>query len=225
MWPKVKPAYLIALAWMFLLAGCKPDTPSAITKLLWPDLNDPYIQLTKNWTRKGVIYSGIDTEIEIYATLKSLDWRKAYVHKWAQVYSLSPSEEKKLLADELRAAQNETEIFLALYSNKPEQAELKFNSPLWSVFLETAQAKGEKFYPLEIRPLDWPYAKLKTFFPFVHKWQKSYILRFKKLDLLPNRAPKPKMDRKNEGKSTRLESVLGARLTLSGPVGEISLEW
>ena len=133
MLPKIKPIYLLALAWMLFLAGCKLEPAS---KLLWPDLSDSYIQLTKKWTRRDVIYSGIDTEIEIYATLKSLDWRKAYVHKWAEVYSLSQSEEKKLLADELEAAQKETEIFLALYSNKPDQAELRLNSPLWSVFLE-----------------------------------------------------------------------------------------
>jgi len=199
MWPKVKPAYLLALVWVILLTGCKSQTTGSVARVLWPDLNDPYVQLTKTWTRKGVIYSGIDTEIETYATLKSLDWRKAYVQKWAKVYSLSPGEEKKLLADELKAAQKETEIFLTLYSNKPEQAALKFNSPLWSVFLELG---GKKIYPLEIRPLDWPYAKLKTFFPYVHKWQKTYILRF-------NQAPE----------------ASGARLTLSGPVGKVSLEW
>jgi len=202
MLPKIKPIYLLALAWMLFLAGCKLEPAS---KLLWPDLSDPYFQLTKKWTKRGVIYSGIDTEIEVYATLKSLEWRKAYVHKWAKVYSLSQNEERKLLADELKAAQKETEIFLAMYSNKPEQAELKFNSPLWSVFLEI---ESKKIYPLEIRPLDWPYAKLKTFFPFVHKWQKSYMLRFKKIEL-PQTGP----------------SGSPIRLTLSGPVGKVSLEW
>ena len=206
MWPKINVTYLLLI--IFFLTGCKGQAPESVAKILWPDLNDPYIQTTKNWTRKAALYSGIDTEIQVFATLKSLQWRKAYVHKYAQVYSLNQDEEKKLLIDELKAFQNETEFFLALYSTDPDRAKLEFNSPLWSVFLEientvpAASTAVRKVYPLEIRSLEWPYAKLKTFFPYVHKWQKTYLLRF-----------------------NRIPEASGARLTLSGPVGKVSLEW
>jgi len=160
------------LSFMVLLGGCR-DTRAV--QFLWPDLDDPYIAVTQQWTRSASVYSGIETELIVHATLKSRPWQQAYVQKKAQLYSLNQIEREELYLKMATSSLRETEIFISLFSPKPEQARIRFNDPLWSIFI---QDQDKKIYPLEIRPVRQPLATLSTFYPYVRQWRKNYILRF-----------------------------------------------
>lgn len=160
------------LSFLFMLAGCREHRA---VQFLWPELDDPYIAVTREWTRTGSVYSGIETELLVNATLKSSQWQEAYIQKKADLYSLTRKEQDDLLSNMARSSQRETEIFLSLFSPKPEQARIRFNDPLWSIFI---QDQDNKIYPLEIRPVRKPLATLSTFYPYVRPWRQNYVLRF-----------------------------------------------
>ncbi len=192
-----------ALAFLALLAvsACSQVQRIKPVDLLWPDLNDPYQQTTRAWTRSQAIYSGIDTEFLATATLLAEPWRKAYVQRYAEVYSLPGDKAQAFRMDQLAAMQKHTEIILALSGPKRELTRLGYRDSKWRVFMAK---DGEQHAPLEIAPLDgevWPPAKLKAFFPYWRRWQRFYRLRF---DLLP------------PGPST---------LVMSGPAGRVEFQW
>jgi hypothetical protein len=186
---------LLVLSFLFLLGGCL-DNKAA--QFLWPDLDDPYVSVTREWTRSDSVYSGVETEIIVQATIKSRHWQKAYIQKKSEVYSLTVREQEELSTKMAVSSQRETEIFLSLFSPKSDQAGIRFNDPLWSIFIKD---QDKKIYPLEIRPLRQPLAKTRTFYPYVQQWRQNYILRF----------PIPIQD--------------SLTLIMAGPLGRIELNW
>ncbi len=162
----------LLLSILVIMGGCRENRTA---QFLWPDLDDPYSEAVRKWTRKGAVYSGIETEIIVHATLKSRAWQKAYIEKKAQAYSLSIDEQAELHERLEEASQRETEVFLSVFSPKPEQAGIRLNDPLWSIFIHH---EDKKIYPLEIRPVRQPLARLQAFYPYVRQWRQNYILRF-----------------------------------------------
>lgn len=172
---RLRVKYLIVifiLVLPVLLAGCQKDRAAHV---LWPELDDPYVKVTREWTRAGSVHSGIETDIIAQATLKSGPWQKAYVQKRARIYSLTEAEQEELSQRLSSSLENETEIFLSLYSPKTEQARIKPENSLWSIFI---QDQDQKIYPVEIRPARQPLAVLQTFYPYVRKGRQNYTLTF-----------------------------------------------
>jgi len=190
------PSIITVILLLAFLAGCQDRN---LTKHLWPDLHDPYVRVVNEWTRKGAIHSGLDTELIAYATLKSPEWMDAYVQKKAADFDLSSEEREQLYQDHQKSLERETEIFLALAKGAGTRRErLRFDDPMWSVYL---QHGDEKIYPLEIREVRDPLARLQAYYPYVNRWQDHYVLRF------PPVQEKP-LD-----------------LIMTGPLGRIRLGW
>ncbi|RQD74997.1 hypothetical protein [Desulfonatronospira sp. MSAO_Bac3] len=185
----------IFLVLVLLLAGCRGHKAA---EFLWPDLGDPYVQTTNEWTRKDSLHSGLDTEIIARATYKSPEWMQAYIKKRAEVYGLTSDEKEQLRQNLEDSLEHETRFFLALAKGHKARGSLKFDDPLWSIFL---LHEGRKIYPLEIRESREPLAKLESFYPYVNRWQDHYVLRFPPVN----------------GDSIDL--------VMSGPLGRVELNW
>lgn len=183
------------LALLLFVPGCQG---SRAVNVLWPDLNDQYIETTRQWTRTGSIHSGFETEIIVHATYKSKDWLEAYSNKNVQVFAKTAQEQEDTRETLFRTEGKETEFFLSIYSPKTEQSRLSFNDPLWSIFVLD---EGQKYYPLEIRPVREPLARTQVFFPHVRQWHNNYILRF------PG------------------EPGDSFTMIMTGPLGRIELDW
>ena len=192
----------VSLAALFLLAsaGCDNGMRDS-ADLLWPDLRNPYVLTTKDWTRHAELRDGIDVTAKASATLKSLDWRKAFVSHYADVYALSDEETTGMLADQMKAHRQRIEVVLAISSPKSEVSELDFRGPMWRIF---ATRDGNRIYLTEIRSMErdvWPAAKLEEFFPYYERWRNFYTLSF------PHTGDGP------------------FTLVIAGPPGEIRFTW
>ena len=190
-WGKITILLVLAL----LLAGCRGHKAA---EFLWPDLGDPYLQTTNEWTRQDSLHSGLDTEIISRATYKSPEWMQAYITRRAEVYGLTSDEKEQLRQNLEESLEHETRFFLALAKGHKARGSLKFDDPLWSIFL---LHEGKKIYPLEIRESREPLAKLEAFYPYVNRWQDHYVLKFPPVngDFID--------------------------LVMSGPLGRIELSW
>jgi len=186
---------ILLLSILVLAAGCREHRA---VRFLWPDLDDPYQEVAREWSRSGKLYSGIETDAIVHATFKSRQWRQAYIEKRAEVYGLTEKEQAGLYSIAVDSMDRETEVFLSIFSPKPEQARIRFSDPLWSIFIQT---EDEKIYPLEIRAVRKPLAKLQTFYPYAGQWSHNYILRF----------PEPTRD-----------SLV---MIMTGPLGRLEFDW
>ncbi|MBU1003452.1 MAG: hypothetical protein KKE73_13140 [Proteobacteria bacterium] len=190
-------ALIVAL---LVMTACQlTDRPAG--DILWPDLNDPYVLSTKEWTRSAAVYDGVNLRFVATATAKSLDWREAFVARYAAAYSQTPSEAAQALADQMRAHEAASEVILALESPSMDVGRLSVRDEQWKVFA----LQGEnKLYPQEIRRLkksSWPETKLGTFFPYFNPWQKFYCVSFQRVAQGP------------------------LTVVVSGPAGRVELGW
>lgn len=180
---------------LFFIPGCRDGKA---VNFLWPELDDQYIETTRQWTRTGNIHSGFETEIIVHATYKSKDWLEAYSQKKAQFFAETAQEKDDTREILFKNHERESEFFLSMYSPKNEQARLKFDDSLWSIFVLEGD---QKIYPLEIRPVREPLARIQGFFPHVRQWHNNYILRF-------------------PGELGDAFSMI-----ITGPLGRIELDW
>ena len=166
--------FLTAILLGFILTGC--TSVHQAETFLWPDKSDHYFSVTEKWTRIDALYSGLDTQIKIYATLASPAWRTAYAERRARIYALSPEEKKKLEQDQLQALKRGTDIIVAAASSFADNRKLEYSSELWKTFLLDSQ--GNKIYPLESREAPWSPQQMQNFLPHYSQWQKVFWLRF-----------------------------------------------
>ena len=178
------------------LTACQDKS---LGEVLWPKLQDPYFQLTEQWSRKGVIRMGLESEVSVVALLKSAPWREAYVARYSRLQGLDPQETEKMLKDQMRAHDEAVDVVLAVSATYPEHARLTHRLSRWQVFLETSY--GRKIDPLEVRPKQWPPLDLEAYFPAYSPWQRYYTARF------PSGLTPP------------------ATLVITGPPGRIVLVW
>lgn len=167
------------LSWMVLatmvlcLTACQDKS---LGEVLWPDIYDPYFQLTEQWSRQGVIRMGLESEVSFVALLKTTEWREAYVKRYTRLQGLSAREAEKMLADQMQAHAEGLDIVLAVASTYPENARMTHRLSRWRVFLLTPD--GQQVAPLEIRPMRWSRLELEAYFPGYHQWQRYYAVRF-----------------------------------------------
>jgi hypothetical protein len=195
------PAGLVLVLSFLALAcaGCSAVDGGAA--LLWPDLADPYVRLTRDWTRTAELNAGLDNALNAAATLESRAWREGFAKRWAHAYALAPGEGAQFLAEQMQAHGQATEIVLSLAAERNKIGVLRPDDPLWRV--EVIQ--GDRVLrPLDIAPLDkdrWPAEKLGLFFPYASRWRNFYGLRFPRLAAGP------------------------ATLVVAGPVGRMEFTW
>ena len=166
---------LLLICTAFSQAGCQFRS---LPEMLWPDQHDAYFRLAEAWSRSGVVRHGLETETRVIALLKSEEWRRGYVRRYAETFALTDAEESKMLADQLRAAEADTEFVLAVSSTYPEDARLTHRLTQWRILL--LENSDQTVSPLEIRPMELHRSKLEAFFPDYHPWQRYYAVRFPK---------------------------------------------
>jgi hypothetical protein len=180
----MRPAHslllLVALCTALVLTGCQNRS---LGEILWPERHDVFFQLTKAWSRAGVVRDGLETETRVVALFKSEPWRRGYVQRYAQIFGLTAEETDKMLAEQLQNHARETEFVLAVSSTYPENARLTHRLSQWRVLL--LDPAGQTTAALEIRPMEVHESQLRAFFPHYHPWQRYYTLRFPKIEAGP----------------------------------------
>jgi hypothetical protein len=102
-------------------------------------------------------------------------WRESFVRRWDKLYGLSREKVVAMLDRQRREFEQGAAFIVALSSSRPEMARLDWSHGLWSLQLSTP---GERFDPVDVRELDWPEAKLSSFFPYFQPWQNFYQVQF-----------------------------------------------
>ena len=166
-------AFFLLLCAAMTLPGCQGRS---LSEVLWPEQHDPFFQLTRSWSRTGVIRDGLEKETRVVALLKSETWRKAYVERYSDIFGLTRDEAEKMLSDQLNAAGEETVFILAVSSTYPDDARLTHRLTQWRVLLRDKSDRTVP--PLEIRPMQIHRSQLQAFFPHYHPWQRYYTVRF-----------------------------------------------
>jgi hypothetical protein len=128
------------------------------------------------WTRHAKLVQDVGTVMEIWATLKSWDFRQAYVAKYARTYDLPEAEREALAKAQQEAARGSYEIHLVAQSTVDKWNDLERRNSPWRITL--LDGTGAELAPASIKVEKLPDIYEAQFFPSRTPFSRTYALRF-----------------------------------------------
>lgn len=191
------------------LAGCRSGRPPSVdfSEGSRNFLPDDYRDVFDRWTRHARLLSANEgAVIEAWATLKSWEYREAYVEKFAASYSLSREDKAALRAAEIQKARQFYDFHLTVQTTDFRWNDLHKRDSTWRISL--SDGTGDEIYPEDVEQLRLPAPYELVFFPERTAFSRAYSVRFDK--------PDPES----------LGPVSGELiLRITGPMGGIALNW
>jgi hypothetical protein len=166
-----------------------------------------YDNVYGRWTRHDYVLKDADKAIEVWATLKSWDFREAYIERYASVYGLSDADRETLRKGQLDSLHRYYEFHVTSQSSEFKWNDFEKSSTAWVITLVDALGHELHAEPIKLQKL--PDAYEREFFPSRTPFTKTYSVRF---------------PAKIDGQFAGAQS--GAlTLRFMSPVGHIDLVW
>jgi hypothetical protein len=172
-----------------------------------------YTEVYTRWTRHQVVRRDIaDNALEAWVTLKSWDYREAYVEHYAAIYNLSETDKAALRAAQLESSRDAYEFHVTAQSTNYKWNDLEKRSSAWRVTL--VDGAGHELAPESVRLEKLPDPYEIEFFPAKGPFTRSYAIRFVKPAAVEGKEP----------------DFIGPRtgsltLRIASPVGRLELTW
>ncbi len=171
-----RPALLLALG--LSVAACASPRPvlvdfSGATKNY---RTSDYPKVHKAWTRHVKLVEDVGTVMEIWATLKSWDFRQAYIAKYAKAYDLPEAERAALAKSQHDMSVAAYEIHLIAQSTTDRWNDLERRNSAWRIAL--LDGNGAELSPASIKVEKLPEIYEGEFFPDRTPFSRSYTVRF-----------------------------------------------
>lgn len=139
-----------------------------------------YAGVLEAWTRHAKTVQDIGTVLEIWATLKSWDFRQAYTAKYAKVYDLPEGERESLSKSQHDQAKAVFEVHLVAQSTNYRWNDLGNRNSPWRITL--LDGTGAELAPTSVKVERFPDIYESEFFPMRTPFSKTYTLRFVRPD-------------------------------------------
>lgn len=139
-------------------------------------LSPEYRESLELWSRKDQVVDGLQLTLGVVATLRSPEFRKAYVAETGRLYRQAPSEQEEALASELRDAAEAVEVMLSLAGPRDEWLRLDKEDSPWKVFL--VDGRGERYVPSSISRITPKDVKNAMLYPYFDSWNHLFSVRF-----------------------------------------------
>jgi hypothetical protein len=157
-------------------AGCGGPPAKVVLDGTWPATTRPYRDVAEDWSRHGELNRDYQQVIAVDATIKSPEWRVAFVERDAKARGLDPTATAKLLDDHKAAAAKATEVELIITTWDRRENQLARPDPVWKVTL--IGSDGTSLTPTRIVRDKRPKHILRSEFPEVDDFAEAYIATF-----------------------------------------------
>ena len=193
--------------------GCRSGQPTLVdfSETSRSFLASDYPEVFRRWTRHERLVSANEgTIIELWGTLKSWEFRDAFVEKYAQVYALSPSDKSTLLASELKKSKSVFELHLTVQTSDYRSNDLEKRESPWRLSL--VDGTGDEIFKNEIESRRLPVPYEEAFFPEKTSFSRAYTVVF---------------EREANGEGAQFGGATSGEITLRvrGPLGGVELTW
>jgi hypothetical protein len=201
----------IAAVAAVVAAACGPAQGGPVKiGTTWPEKPGGYASTTARWTMWGSVRSDVDLLYEVHATLKSAEWRAAYVDEYTKRMSLTEDERSKLAAEQAKAASELWEVELIVETHESSWQDLASAKSMWRLAL--VGDEGREVLPLSVKLDARNQADLESWFPAMHwRQQRAYVVTF------------PAMG--SDQQPLVREGAERLTLEVAAPVGKVNLVW
>ncbi len=166
-------------------------------------LSGRYESALERFTRSGKAYHEFETRLIVDATYRAPAFLEAYEEEYASKYRLGDVEKEKIFEKESQRVRENHEFLVSLYTPvKGKKLPGRESSP-WRFYL--LDEEGERSKPTMIRKIQRD-DTLTYFYPYIDEWSELYILDFPK-------------------EETSISETGGFSLMITGPYGEVTVNW
>jgi hypothetical protein len=160
-----------------LLASCAGAPPPVDLGAAWPQTAPDYRTAHQRWTRRGGHSDDWTRIVDVAATLKSPEWRAAWVRERARRQRLGPEAEAELAARERAEAGRHIEIELLVATARGDWNDLrKGKDSMWRVALVLGD--GREIAPTAVREDRRPRGEIAAYFPDLQPFYNAYTVTF-----------------------------------------------
>lgn len=169
---------------------------------------DDYPEVLQRWTRHTKVVADVGTVIEVWAVLKSAEFREAYIERYAAVYHLSEPDRDQLHDVQVQQVGAVYEFHVTAQSTEWKWNDFDKRETAWRVTL--VDGAGNSIAPLSVQAQRLPEPYEESFFPNRTPFTRTYVIKFEK-----------------EVEDRPFAGPASGRLALrfSSPVGEAELMW
>jgi len=139
-----------------------------------------YGSIFDRWTRSTRVVSAEGTLIEVWATMKSLEFREAYIERYAEIYDLNRIQREELRRSQLQSAHSGYELHLSVQMTDRRWNDLERDNSPWRVTLK--DGSGDTLEATDIEAPKLPTLYETEFFPNRTPFTRTYVVRFDKQD-------------------------------------------
>lgn len=168
-----------SMALVAAMGGCGGAAPAVLGDE-WPAQAPEYEDAYEKWTRHDWKRRDTDMVIDAWATLKTPEWRAAYVAEYSARAGLSEAQRAQLLAAHRKEASELWEIELVVATH--DYAVNDFDREEHSVWkLTLANERGEEVAPLDVKEDRRPKSEIRAWFPEMSPFHRAYRIKFPKI--------------------------------------------
>lgn len=176
---------LLFILLAFTVTGCYSSkkhvsSREAIKSSINSTDDSDYYDILSKWSRSDKLFKRLDARLHINATLKSTEFRRAYVEEYAHRYRFDDDKKAVLLKNELESYNAYNEFFISTYTPRDNWNDFAKKDSIWQLYLQDGE--GRRAEPAEIEELDPKDVLLNEFFPYIDPWSKVYLVRFPRFD-------------------------------------------
>jgi len=162
---------------ILMATACAGAPPAVHLDGNWPERAPDYRDATRAWTRKTVVWRELQQVCDVSATLKSAEWRAAFVAEQARRTRMSRDAANMLAASERAAADAGWEVELLLATEKPDWNDLsKRERSMWRIAL--VGDDGREVLPTSVLADKRPHDVVRAWFPGKTHWHRAYTITF-----------------------------------------------
>ncbi|MBI2896996.1 MAG: hypothetical protein HYY06_25795 [Deltaproteobacteria bacterium] len=139
---------------------------------------DEFDAVRRAWTRSASVVplSGFENVLTVTATFQSLEFRAAYVARYARDYGMGPRERADLAAAHRSAYGRELTFYVTAYSGTQHRdADLSDPDRGWRVLLLTPHGR---YAPTRIEKIENPTAVQRAYYPHTHPQRMVFLIGF-----------------------------------------------
>lgn len=135
-----------------------------------------YVRTQQAWTRSERVYENFETRAIAHATLKSNEFRRAWVDEYARVFALGAEQKAALTEADASEATERVVVVVSFYTQEPRWNALNPADGLWEVRLENAA--GDWARPVRVQRLDGRNPLWSKLYPYHDTFSVLYELQF-----------------------------------------------
>ncbi len=177
----MKAFVLLALLGAGACRSAQPD-PVDFSETPRTFVSADYGSMFDRWTRSTRVVSAEGTLIEVWATMKSVEFRQAYIERYAEIYDLNRAQREELRRSQLESVRAGYELHLSVQMTDRRWNDLERDSSPWRVTL--VDGAGNTLEATDIEAPKLPTLYETEFFPNRTPFTRTYVLRFEKNDEL-----------------------------------------